>query len=404
MTREEVYNACITSTQKSNCLLLQAATGLGKSKLSIDIINHLVNTFYQGKQTSMLLLVAKKVHKQTWQDEINKWGGLNIDSITVECYESLKKHLHKRYTFILMDEVHHVKSDTRLDILKTLHYDYMLGLSATIPKTLRLHFIYQYHAQIVSCDIVEAIENDILPEPTILLFPLALDDTHATETWELYPKAKGPVYHCAYKDRWKYIKRKVHTIVSLTPKEKLIEFNKLILSEKNLVLRTRNKAIEFLWLHHCGQRLEWLATLKNDIVLQILQQLKNQRTITFCKTIQQAEYLGHNCIHSKNKDADTIYEKFNAKKIKHITAVNILNENANLVDCRYAIFANYSSSCVVGAQRIGRSLRHKSPVIIMPYYQGTREQEIITDVMLKDFNPDFIKTIKSVAELKNNQK
>ena len=400
MTRQEVYNACITGIEKSNCLLLEAATGLGKTKISLDIIKHLVTTHFKGQQTSLLLLVAKNVHKKTWADEIKKWGGLNVDSITVECYESLKKHLHKRFTFILMDEVHHVKSDVRLDILKSLHYDFMVGLSATIPKSLKMYFTYQYHSQIVSCDIVEAIENDILPEPTILLFPLQLDNTKATETWEINSKAKGPIYHCAYKDRWKYITKKVHTIITLTPKEKLLEFNKLILNEKSRVQRTRNKALEFLWLHNCGQRLEWLATMKNDTVLQILHKLKKERTITFCKTIEQAEYLGHNCIHSKNKNADSVYEDFNNKKISHITAVNILNENANLVDCKYAVFANYSSSCVVGAQRIGRSLRHKSPIIIMPYYQGTREEEIIHDVMLKDFNPDFIKTIQSIKEIR----
>lgn len=400
MTREEVFNACIASTQKSNCLLLEAATGLGKSKLSIDIINHLIATKYQGKKTSMLLLVAKNVHKKTWADEINKWGGLKVNTITVECYESLKKHIHERFTFILMDEVHHVKSDARLDILKSLHYDYMIGLSATIPKSLKMYFTYQYHSQIVSCDIVEAIENDILPEPTILLMPLVLDNTQATETIEINPKAKGPVYRGIYKDRWKYKNKKVHAIISCTPKEKLMEYNQLILFEKNRVIRTRNEALRFLWLHHCGERLEWLSTMKNNTVLQILRKLNKERTITFCKTIEQAEYLGSHCIHSKNKEANTVYDNFNKKKINHITAVNILNENANLVDCKYAIFANYSSSCVVGAQRIGRSLRHKSPVIIMPYYKDTREEEIIRDSMLKDFNPDFIKTIQSIREIK----
>ena len=36
----------------------------------------------------------------------------------------------------------------------------------------------------------------------------------------------------------------------------------------------------------------------------------------------------------------------------------------------------------------------------MPYYKDTREEEIIRDTMLKDFNPDFIKTIQSIREIK----
>ena len=93
-----------------------------------------------------------------------------------------------------------------------------------------------------------------------------------------------------------------------------------------------------------------------------------------------------------------MYRDFNEKKINHITSVNILNENANLVDCKYAVFANYSSSEVISTQRVGRSLRHKSPVIIMPYYENTREQEIVEN-MLKDFNRECIHTIHSVEEL-----
>ena len=91
-------------------------------------------------------------------------------------------------------------------------------------------------------------------------------------------------------------------------------------------------------------------------------------------------------------------EKFNQKKIDHITAVNILNENANLVDCKYAIFANLSSSEIVQVQRTGRSLRHKSPVIIIPYYKGTREEEI-KDKMIEGFNKDYIKEIHSIQEI-----
>jgi superfamily II DNA or RNA helicase len=133
-------------------------------------------------------------------------------------------------------------------------------------------------------------------------------------------------------------------------------------------------------------------------VKMILHHLDKERTITFCKTIAQTEHLGRNCIHSQNKDAALIYDKFNMKEIDHITAVNILNENANLVDCKYAIFANLSSSDICMPQRLGRSLRHKSPVIIMPYYKGTREEEILQKY-LEGFNKDYIKVIHSVNEI-----
>ena len=398
MTREEVFQECLTKIDNTKFLLLELPTGYGKTKCSLDLVKHLVATKYKGKKVSMLLLVAKTVHKQTWQDEMKKWGGVEVNTLVVECYESLKKHQYEYYDIIVADEVHHINSDKRLDMLKTLSFGNLIGLSATVPQKLKMYLKYEYHADVVSCDLTDAIDSDILPEPQIVLLPLDVDNTKATETIEINPKAKGKVYHGDFSKLWQYRKMKVHAIITCTPKQKLGDMNNQILFAKNRYQRTRQDFARNKWLFDCGERIKYLANLKNDIVLAILQELKNERSITFCKTIEQAEILSRYCIHSKNKDSDDVYKNFNAKRINHIASVNVLNEGANLVDCKFAVFANYSASEVVGVQRLGRSLRHKSPVIIMPYYKGTREEEIIND-MIEDFDPKAIKTIHYVGEL-----
>ncbi len=396
MTRKEVYSACEMALTKSNVLLLEAATGLGKTKISIDLINWITHEVYnKGRKPTMLLLVAKRVHKQTWKDEISKWGGVEA-VITMECYESLHKHTSESFDFVLMDEVHHIASEARLEALKTIHYGYMIGLSATIPGKLKQFFKYKYHSEVVSCDIIEAIEDDVLPEPQILLFPLQVENTRLSETIEVNAKQKGPIAYGEYKDIWKYKKNKQHAILKCTQKQKLIDMDKSIQWYKDKAMF--NPAMKQTWLYLCGKRLEFLADCKLQWVKLILHHLDNERTITFCKTIAQTEELGKNCIHSQNKDATKIYDDFNHKKIHHITAVNILNENANLVDCKYAIFCNLSSSEVVIPQRLGRAMRHKQPVIIMPYYQGTREEEVIVK-MLENFNQEFIRVIHSINEI-----
>lgn len=398
MTREEVYSECLTKLEKSDFLLLELATGMGKTKQAIDIINHLVKTKYQGKHTSMLLLVAKIVHKQTWKDEFKKWGGINVDDLTIECYESLKKHEYESFDFVVMDECHHLNSDKRIDLFSTLTYGNVIGLSATIPKKLKQYFQYEYAAEVVTCSIVDAIEDEVLPEPQIILYPLQLDSTRPTESIEVNPKAKGKTYYGNYNELWKYRKMKVHAIISCTPRQRVNEYNSQILYEKNRYMRTRQDFLKNKWLFDCGERIKYLANLKNNIVLSILQRLEKERTITFCKTIEQADILGKYSIHSKNKDSDIIYNNFNAKKINHIVSVNVLNEGANLVDCKYAVFANYSSSEICSAQRVGRSLRHKSPVIILPYYEATREEEIV-NTMIESFKEESIHTIHSLKEL-----
>ena len=405
MTREEIYTQCVEKIAKTNCLLLEAATGTGKTKCSIDLVNYLLSSkwYTNKKQINILILVAKRVHKQTWKDEIDKWGGINHPTayinICMECYESLKNHCKERWDIVLADEVHHIGSDARLELFKTVSFGYFIGLSATIPQKLKQLFRYRYHSEVVSCDIIEAIEDEILPEPQILLFPLILDNRNPTESWEVNPKAGGKIVYGEYKDYWKLKRQRVHAFISMTQKQKLMEYDKLIAWEKNKYMQTRHEGMKQSWLFHSGKRLEFLAYCKNQIVSDILRKLDKHRTITFCKTIEQSELLGRNCIHSQNKDADSIYDDFNKKKINHITAVNILNENANLVDCQYGIFANISSSEICIPQRLGRLLRHKNPVVIIPYYVNTREEEVVKDKMIVNFKKESIKVIHSIQEI-----
>ena len=402
MTRDEIYIQCVEKIAKANCLLMELATGYGKTALSLKLTNYLlVSKWYEGrKKINILILVAKIVHKQTWADEISKWGGIKHPTakinIRMECYESLHKYCDERWDIVLGDEVHHL-SEARQKTLKAMSFGYFIGLSATIPKKLKMWFRYNYHSEVVSCNIIESIDSEVLPEPTILLFPLQVENTRMSETIEINPKAKGPIVHGEYKDLWKYKKAKQHAILRCTQKQKLIELDKLIEWYKKKAM-SGNMAMKQSWLYLCGKRLEFLADCKLQWVKLILHHLDKERTITFCKTIAQTEQLGKNCIHSQNKDATKVYDDFNNKKIDHITAVNILNENANLVDCKYAIFANLSSSEVVIPQRIGRSMRHKHPVIIFPYYTGTREEEILQK-MFEGFNKDYIKTIHSINEI-----
>lgn len=402
MTREEAYSQCLAALGKSNFTLVELPTGYGKSYISIRMTNHIIETSCKNKsEVSILLLVAKTAHKGTWKDELVKWGGIKGNAnLIIECYESLHKHIDEHFDIIIMDECHHLNSDLRHDLFSTISFHNVIGLSATIPQKLKQYFLYKYHAQTVLCNITDAIKDGVLPEPQIILYPLELDNVHSTEFIEINPKAKGPLHHGSFSKLWSYRKMKVHAIISCTQRQKLNDMNSQILFQKNSFMRTHKEYTKNKWLFSCGERIKYLANLKNSIVKDILFILADERTLTFCKTIEQAECLGKYCIHSKNPYSELIYKNFNDKKINHITSVNILNENANLVDCKYAIFANYSSSEVCSVQRCGRALRHKSPVIIMPFYKNTREEEILKD-MIKDFNPDSIHTVYSLTELQS---
>ena len=378
MTREEVNSLALSKIDGTKCLILELITGMGKTKAAIDLINHICDRVYRNDNspTSILILVAKTVHKQGWEKEIEKWGGIKSDNITMECYESLKNYENSSFDIVIADEMQHL-SDARLNVLQTIHInEAFIGLSATIKRDMRDYFIHNYKAKVIKCGLKEAVEDEVLPEPTVYLIPLTLDNTKST-----------------------YKIKKFGKDIITTQKGYYDSISSLIEWYKSKYFNSRNERMKNLWLSTAGKRLKWCSEQKEAIILSLLDKFKNYKTLTFCSSIEQSERLGKHNITSKNKDSIKNLEMFNDNKIKHITACNILNEGVNLTNCKIGIFCNLNSSEIIVKQRVGRILRHKSPVIIIPFFNGTREQELV-EKMLEEYNPELIKRIENITDIK----
>lgn len=378
MTREEVNNLALSQIDETRYMILELITGMGKTKVAINLINHICErVFYNYESpTSVLILVAKTVHKQTWKEEIEKWGGIKSDYITIECYESLKNYENYRFDVVVADEMQHL-SEARLEVLETIHVDEaFIGLSATIKRDMRNYFIHQHKAKIIKCGLKEAVKDEVLPEPTVYLLPLSLD-----------------IVHYSYK-----VKKFGRNIIT-TQRGYYDCISSLIEWYKTKYFNSRSERIKNMWLSTAGKRLKWCAEQKETLVLAILNKFKNYKTLTFCSSIEQSERLGKYNITSKNKASVKNLEMFNSNKIKHITACNILNEGVNLTNCRIGIFCNLNSSEIVVKQRIGRILRHKSPIIIIPYFKNTREEELM-EKMIEEYDKNSIIRVRSINDIK----
>lgn len=378
MTREEVNDLALSKIDNTKYMILELITGYGKTKVAIDLINHICDRVFRNDEcpTTILILVAKTVHKQTWKDEIKKWGGIKSDYITIECYESLKNYENSYFDVVVADEMQHL-SEARMEVLESIHVDEaFIGLSATIKRDMRDYFIHNHKAEVIKCSLKDAVEDEVLPEPMVYLLPLSLDTTN-----------------CTYK-----IKRFGRDIIT-TQKGYYNSISSLIEWYKNKYFNSRNERMKNLWLSTAGKRLKWCAEQKEALVLSLLDKFKNYKTLTFCSSIEQSERLGKYNITSKNKASVKNLEMFNSNKIKHITACNILNEGVNLTNCRIGIFCNLNSSEIVVKQRIGRILRHKSPIIIIPYFKDTREEELV-EKMVEEYSKDSVIAIDNVNDIK----
>lgn len=388
-TREDYSKEILAITTPN--ILLQLPTGFGKSKMALDIMHLRCKA---GDR--ILVVVPKNVLKDNWEEEFKKWGYEDyLPYTTFVTYVSFPK-VANEYRLVIFDEVHHLTERCQ-DSLDTFIIHNAVMLSATVGRELRYNLAaYFPNLYIYKVRTREAIDGDILPDPRVYLIPMTLDNTKVN-CEIIKNKSKGNPIIITYAQRrsCKGVKnRKI--IIKCTQQEYYNDISNLISYYKNKMFM---EIFKNRYLHTSGDRLKWLSNQKTAFVHTLLDYLNGERTLTFCNSIEQTEELGKYCINSKNKNSDEVLSKFNTGKINHITACAMLDEGINLSNCRIGVYANLNSSIRMIKQRLGRLLRHPDPVIIIPYFKGTRDEEIVGK-MLEDYNPELVSTITNLTELK----
>lgn len=376
----------------SNNILLEFPTGFGKTRMAIEKVKSL-------KCKTLLLVVHRVVHKETWEEEFHKWWKNCNMQIIMTTYTSLHKYAGI-YDVCIFDECHHLSERCR-DLLGNFKVKYSILLSATVSIKLKNEFSLCFpNLYIYRISLRKAIDEHVLPDPKVYLIPLSLSTTEEMRFIWKNKSGKGLTQYVKWKDRWDYANDKRHPIIVTCTHQQYIEYlNSQIDFWKKRYMRINTEAAKNKWLRLCSDRLRWLSDLKTPIIQEILKKLEDKRTLTFCNNITQTSKLGKDCINSKNKRSKEILQDFNDGMINHITACNILNEGVNITNCQVGIYANLNSSDTIVKQRAGRLLRHKSPIIIIPYYKDTREEELIRK-MLENYNKDLIITINDFHNLK----
>ena len=352
--------------------------------------------YAEGKAISRILIVAPRlVLFSNWKAEIEKWGASNLlNYIEFTTYVSFPKRVGN-WDIVVFDEAHHLSERCR-EYLSDFQIEHSILLSATIGRDLKKElkvlftnlYIYKVSAR-------QAIDEEVLPDPKVYLIPLFLDNTLVTHEI-VKNKSKSNTITIPYSDRWKWKDVKNQKIViRCTQQQKYDEMSSMISWYKKKMFQ---EIFKNLYLQKSGERLKWLSEQKTQYVKWLLSKLGNYRTLTFCNGIAQTEELGKYCINSKNKESERNLELFNDGTINHITACNMLDEGMNLKNCKIGVYSVLNSSDRMITQKLGRLLRHPEPVIFIPYYVGTREEEIVQK-MKENYNPLLVKTITNLTEI-----
>lgn len=408
MTRKELQLEVLSLFDKNNRIAVQWCTSLGKSKVAIDIIYHLLekNSLNNSQPLKILLVVAETAHKNNWKEEFKKWKA-NMDNITIECYASLKKYRNSKWDLIIFDEAHHLGSDLRLDIISELKADNIVLLSATLPdQTVRAISDIFGEFAIHRVTLKQAIKWGILPEPKVYLIPLTLDDTdpHCIIREEWGKKELRVTHKCKFNERWEYLKNKekypnITLEIACTERQKYDYLSEQFEYWRKRFLSTRQEFIKNKWLQIGSKRKRFLGEIKTNSVYTLIQKLKKKRFICFCTSIEQAEILGgKNSIHSKKDNSLSIIDKFNTKRINNLFAVGMLQEGQNLTNIEAGIIVQLDGQERPFIQKFGRSLRAEDPIQFIFYYKDTRDSEYLKNI-LSGIAEEYIIEINDLNDL-----
>ena len=343
--------------------IFELATGSGKSKLALDCLD------FTKKN---LIVIPKLCLIDNWNAEIKKWHYSN-ENIVYSTYVSLHKQVDNQYDTIIYDECHHLSERCR-DFMGYIKSNNNLFLSATIPRDIKSHIFNSYENVVIDKkDLREQIEDNKLPEPDVYLIKLTLDNKNRI-----------------HKIEKKYKGKKVVKV--FTQQEYYDDIEKDITWYKDQVMYMGKSIYKNIWMQKCLARNKQLSRFKEYYTKKLLEKFKYERVLTFCCDIKQAENLGNNDITSKNKNALKVLDNFNRGLINHITTVNVLSEGVNLAKCKYGVFNYINSSNLLIVQKIGRILRDSHPVLIVPYFENTREQELVEKI-IEPFSKEKIITV-----------
>lgn len=382
MDKEEILNKIAKERNKN--ILLEMATGYGKSKMALDIIKQ------RGIDGYILIVVPKLVLINNWQEELSKWGfDAHLLRIKFTTYSSLGKHWNQVWQYVIWDEAHHITQRIASILLDKSH-PFRVGcnilLSATVPYDRWMMYTYLFKdIRRYSVTTRDAVEQGVLPDPRIKEIPLELDNTKYDFTYIIH-KTKKTIQTVKYEDiKGRFLRKDTKYIV---PHLTELQYYRLLdwevkLAKENYI---RSSAIwaKNLWLQKANMRLRWLGERKTEYVKEILRKLKfekDHRVIVFCSSIEQAKAVCSAYITSDNADSQGIINAFNKGEISQISACQMLNEGVNLKDCKYGLWAGMNTSDVMIIQKIGRCLRHPEPVLILPYFVGTRDEEAVKKML-----------------------
>jgi superfamily II DNA or RNA helicase len=388
INKNKIQDYAVYLSTKFKHVVLQWATGCGKSLAAIKIIDNDIKTSTEekGEWNRWCIVVAERQHIKNWELDIHKHGYsylLDLGYVDIFCYQSLHKHKNKEANLVL-DEAHSV-TDLRLDCLTTIKASKIVSLSATLESSreVQLASLSPFHKYTVTTD--QAIKADLLPPPIIVKMELDLSPTLrlAYDTLTADIRAQDELLYSQ--------KTQVEEIIKVFPTSPKIgeirsqiiagEANsmKLRVRRKNLVANSKSSSVERLQTV--------IRNWKKKYIIFTGNLAQNKR---FCKK-DPAKCLDISSDHS-TKTVEARVGYFNDYPKDNdigLVCYKMLRQGTNLEGIQMGIITQLDSKQLSFTQMMGRVFRSERPVLFVFTVRNTID-DVYWEECSKDLDKSYI--------------
>ena len=432
--RTRLQNDAVMRLFHEHRLIVNWGTGTGKSRVGFRVAKSLID----NGRGRVLLLVAESAHKENWKREFIDAAGKEegeslFKKLTVECYASLPKYPNTEWDCIIADEAHHLRSDIRSDLLRTIKTDYFLCLTATMNDGGDANNLMQVLNETygtfasVNFSLQDSIDNKILGEPVIYVHRLSLEKISTpqqlTLEWGMkdyrklvnvdvagyramikaredarlankpmpYKHIKAVITGSA-KELYDLIDEELATIKASIDAYETEAFATTDQWKKNSLMK-RAESLKLQLKLYGNKRKQLLGASKTRFAGWLLRQIekRGKKYVCFCNDIPQAEELGANSvIHSKRKGKDDTIEKFNSGELTSLFAIGMIQEGQNLAGIEAGVIIQLSGKERKFIQELGRTMRAKEPEQHVIVFRDTRD-DFYYENSLGDINPKYLR-------------
>ena len=344
-----------------------AATGIGKSKIAIDIIKEYykldmtavgyVHKPHFGK--ALIVVPTEKLRDEGWKAEFEKWGGGYIYKEHVEtvCYLSLDTIKDKQYQFVVLDEGHNITENNSVFFKQNTFRD-ILMLTATRPTDFRKTIILNNLGvkPVYELNLDEAVKLGIVSAYNITVVTVPIDGEE--RYIKKYKKSTFLNTETHMKD--------YHNAAVFNSRNPMARINRMQFIYK---LRSKTRASQMLLgsipdslktLIFCANKAQAIDLCENRYFTK--PSLSEKEAMEIDKVVEYRHIMD-------NWQGTTGLNKFLLDEVNSLSCVNALNEGHNLGTIDIAFIAQLNSKQLHFIQRIGRILRwsydHKGEIIVV---------------------------------------